>query len=607
MKERWKKDKKFRKQIIVAILLLVLLLAAAVYTVLIKPRLSTETYVYKEEPVKRGDLILGIMESGSLSLGESTIEYMLNLETEDDDEESEEDGDLEEEEEEEEIRYLEIEAVYAVSGQRVKEGDKLFGFTADSVEAVRRKLSTKLAEAQIALSEAQTDYQISLISAQSTYDSSVKAGSRAESDYRAALSASDARITLLEGEITVLELESQKAEEMLADEEFLESIETAQKEYDHAKEKYEETEVYNATAYVSNLSDYQNAEDTLEQLLEEKKEYEDTIAGNQTRIQEIQVEIEEAKVSRILENRDAENTYKSAKLEGELAEEIYQYSTESLSDTVNQAQTEFDELQKQMDEFEAFVGDDNIIYASENGLVTGVNYEAGDILRTEGIMLTYSKGDEYTVSIDVSEEDIAAVSVGDTVDIVFTAYPEKTWIGTIVSITTTATTEHAATISYPITIHVEGDTELLYGGMTADVTFVTDSVTDVLYVSKKAVFEENGKTYVYKQGASGNMEKAEVETGFADMTCVEIKKGLAEGDIVYIKSIMNAEENEKKSSKTVEDEMKEQDSDTDAQSGEFPGEDFPGGDFQGGFPGGEMPDMGDFGSGFSGNGGGRGR
>ena len=71
MKERWKKDKKFRKQIIVAILLLVLLLAAAVYTVLIKPRLSTETYVYKEEPVKRGDLILGIMESGSLSLGGS--------------------------------------------------------------------------------------------------------------------------------------------------------------------------------------------------------------------------------------------------------------------------------------------------------------------------------------------------------------------------------------------------------------------------------------------------------------------------------------------------------------------------------------------------------
>ena len=613
MKERWNKDKKFRMQIILAALLLLVLIAASIYTVFIKPRLSTETYVYKEEEVVKGDLILGIMESGSLSLGESSVDYNLNLEVDDEDED---DSDDEDDEEEEEIKYLEIEEVYAVSGQRIKAGDALFKLTDDSVAAVRRNLSADLAEAQIALSEAQTDYNISLLSAKSTYDTSVKAGERAGSDYQASLTKSEAKITGLEGEIKLLELEITKAQEMLADEDFLESLSDAQTAYDQAKTKYEETDVHNATAYVSNLSDYQQAEETLEKLQEEKKGYEDTITDNQAAISEKQQEIEAARVSQVLDNQEAENTYNSAKLEGELAEEIYNYTTESLSDTVTQAQNDFDELQTQMDEFEAFVGKDNIVYASEDGLVTSVSYEAGDDLQNTGAMLTYSKEDEYTVSIDVSEEDVAAVSVGDQVDIVFTAYPHQTFVGTITSITTSATTEHAATISYPITIHVEGDTTLLYGGMTADVTFVTDSVTDVLYVSKKAVFEENGKQYVYKQTASGGREQVEVETGFADMTSIEIKSGLSEGDIVYIKSIMNTAETQESKEDASKEEQGESSEGTgendgfpsgDFSDGEFPGGDFSGGEFPGGdFSGGEMPDRSNSGGGFQNNrGGGR--
>ena len=76
--------------------------------------------------------------------------------------------------------------------------------------------------------------------------------------------------------------------------------------------------------------------------------------------------------------------------------------------------------------------------------------------------------------------------------------------------------------------------------MTADVTFVTDSVEDVLYVSRKAVFEEDGKTCVYRKTENGGMETVEVETGFTDMSHVEIKSGLSEGDTVYLKGLMTA-------------------------------------------------------------------
>ncbi len=587
MKTRWKKDKKFRIKVILAAAALLVLIGASVYTVFIKPQLSTETYVYKEEEVQYGDLVLGIMESGSLSLGESTVEYNLDLNLDDDSDSDETDSD-DSDEDEEDIRYLEVEQVYVVSGQRIEEGDVLFKLTDDSVRAVRRRLSAALSEAQIALSEAQTDYNISLYSAKSTYDSSITTGNRAQSNYQAALSKSAEAIRALEGEIELLELEISQAQEMLSDEEFLESITDAELAYTQAKNIYEDTDVHNAAAYVSNLSDYQEAKEAYEKLKDQKQEYQDTITDNQAEIVKKQEEIETAKINQVIDNQEDENEYNNARLEGELAEEIYGYTLDSYSETVTQAQTNYDEIQSLVDDFEAFVGEDNQICASESGLVIRVMYEAGDDLEEVGAMLTYSREDHYTISIDVSEEDIAAVAVGDTVDIVFTAYPDQTWQGTITGITTSATAEHASTISYPITIAVEGDTSLLYGGMTADVTFVTDSVSNVLYVSKKAVFEENGVSYVYRKSDKGDMEKVAVETGFEDMTSVEIISGLLKGDVVYIESIMNTET----SAFDHEDDNTENISNGEDQAPdemEFDGEfDFP----EGGNFGGEMPDGG---------------
>lgn len=534
MKERWKKDKQFRRSCIFAGLAFVILLGACVYTLFIQPNLSTETYVYKEETVVRGDLILGIMESGNLSLGESSVMYELDLEP-DDEEEDEED---EEDDGESTQKYLKIEEVYAVSGQRISEGDVLFKLREDSVDAVEKKLESALTEAKIALSNAQTEYNISMLSAKSIYDSSVKEGSRAAADYQAAITAGRERIKGLEGEVKLLELEIALAQEKLADEELLDSYEEAKATYTSSKNKYEETDLHNSTAYTSNLSDYQQAKSQLESLEEELQGYRDTITDNQAEIEKKQKEIEEAAALQALYNQKAENDYQSASLSGELAKEIYDYSVDSLSDSVTKAQNELDEIQAKMDAFQTFVGEDNRIYAPEDGLVTGVSYEAGDKLTDTRAMLTYAKEDEYTVNIDVSEEDVAAISVGERVELSFSAYPEQAWEGVITSITTTSTSEHASTISYPVTILVKGDTTLLYGGMAADVTFVTESAEDVLYVSKKAVFEEEGHSYVYKKDANGNRVKTQVETGFSDTASIEVISGLEEGDVVYIESVM---------------------------------------------------------------------
>lgn len=88
------------------------------YTVWIKPRQNQEVVVYKEETVQRGDLTVGVTESGSLSFGITSQLYDLELQTEEEKEE---------------------------------EGDPVLKFSDSSIEAIRKKLRATQTEREIAL------------------------------------------------------------------------------------------------------------------------------------------------------------------------------------------------------------------------------------------------------------------------------------------------------------------------------------------------------------------------------------------------------------------------------------------------------------------------
>ena len=77
--------------------------------------------VYKEETVQRGDLTVGVTESGSLSFGITSQLYDLELQTEEEKEE---------------------------------EGDPVLKFSDSSIEAIRKKLRATQTEREIALAGA---------------------------------------------------------------------------------------------------------------------------------------------------------------------------------------------------------------------------------------------------------------------------------------------------------------------------------------------------------------------------------------------------------------------------------------------------------------------
>lgn len=545
-KKRIGEKKKFslKKRIRLCVLGLAFLalVGAAAYTVWIQPGQEKETYVYKEETVLRGDVVQGVMESGTVSLQESDIAYEVDLsedgdgETSDSSDSADSDSSEEDGEEEEEIRYLEIEEVYVVTGQRISQGDPLFSISQESREGVLRSLQSATTEKEIALATAEAEYNTGVLEAKGTYDSSMLTANTAETALDAELTRLNEEINSLLAQVGVLELEVDRCLEELTDEDFLDSLEEAQREYEEAKETYEETDPHVVAAYTANYQSYMTAKQQYESLLSQKEEWEETITENEETILKNNEDILEKQSILEAKQTDARNTYNLNRASGDLASEIYSYTQQSLQETVDSAREEYDRALETLEALQAFVGEDGIVYANGDGLVTNIYYEAGDQLTRTGALLSYAKAEDYTVTVDVSEEDIADIEIGDSVRIEFTAYPDEVWSGTVVSVTTTKTSDYAATVSYPVEIRIEGDTERLFGGMTAEVTFVTEMVSDVLCVSRKAIVEQDGKTYVYV-GSGEEKQLQEVVTGLENSTLVEIQEGLSEGDTVYIQSV----------------------------------------------------------------------
>lgn len=530
--EKLKSLTKKQKKLILAGIGLLILILAACYTVFIAPLLQKEQWIYKEETVERGTLKVGVTESGSLEYNTKSIDYDLDLDVSDDEDDSDDDDETVQ-------KYLKIEEIYAASGQRVTEGEELLKFTEDSVEAVRALLQNAVVEAQSDYAEAESTYELSLLEAQTDYDTQKISASYAASIRNTSGTSVTNNVASLQVQLEQKQANTASLQEKLteAQEDYQDALET----YEAAKEGYEGAGTDNTVNFMTIQNGYLSARTKYQQAKSALTQAENALSENESAITDLANQLAAAQAKQKIAKLDTEETYQEAVITGQNAQTTYNATVEDLKETLQEAEETKEKREEQLQAFEDFVGSDGILYATEDGVITEVSYEAGDRLTTTGTLFSYATADDMRISVDVTQEDIVDLQVGDAVDITFTAYPEDSYTGSILSINTTATSEYSNTVSYTVEISVEGELEQLYGGMTADVIFVTEEKEDVLYVSRKAIVEENGKSYVYRKTALGGRELTEVETGITNGVDIEILSGLEEGDTIYLASKVSSE------------------------------------------------------------------
>lgn len=514
-----------KKTLTVLCIAAAVVIAAACGTIYRKLAQNVQQWEYSEQTVQQGTLTNGVTESGTVEFGITSQIYDLDVSTDDD---------SDEEDDEEDENYLRVENVYVSVGQRVQEGDKVYRFTQDSIDSVRKVLTYERTEAQIALATAQTAYEIGVLEAELSRDETLLDTSLAQTSYDTVIARISNDLAAKNLEIQQLLKDIYKLQCDLTQEEYLEEKADVSEAYEDALEGVENV----ADDYVTNRVDaaqaFQSARESYEQFFSQFDESNQQIQDKIDEVYEIEAEIVYKQQLLEKELLAAQQDLKTSTVSGEIADVKYQSSLTGYENALSKAQRELEEAAQKLDAFDEFVGDGTVC-AAGSGIVTEIGYEEGDYLMNTGTLIAFVKADEMTVSVDVSQEDVVMLKVGDTVELRMSAYEGETYRGIIKSITTTATSRNSATISYPVVISIQGDTSGLYSGMTADVTFVTEEAENVSYVLRKAVVEENGKSQLYiKSGESYVLTP--VTTGWNNGKYIEVKDGINAGDRYYIRT-----------------------------------------------------------------------
>lgn len=452
--------------------------------------------VYKEVTVEKGTLTVGVTESGSVTIGileqEFEIENSGSISSSSGSAQTGGNtgmsGGTTNTSTSSSSVALEVEEVYAAVGQQVAEGDPILKLSAESVKDYRDALEDAVTEAGAAVSEAGLSAEQQKLSASYSYNLSVAEGSVAEANYQA----------------TIAELED--------------ALEEAQEAYDKsaALVKY-----------------YQEQIDAGVDLSE-------SLADEQENCNRLYTRLLSAQNSYTTKSIEAEAAYQKALLSSENAGSQYSVDVLGADNDIETAQDTLEDAKEALAEFDACVGEDGVLYAEYDGVIMALDYETGDTISAGSSIVTFANQEEVTMTVSVSEEDIADIAVGDAVNIELTAYEDVIYPGEVLGMDTSASSG-SSTVSYEVTVAFSGDLTGIYNDMTGNVTFIEKQVEDVLYVSNKAIINEGTASYVKVKGEDGTIRKVEVKTGFSDGVNVEITSGVSEGETVLIESQVKSE------------------------------------------------------------------
>ena len=137
------------------------------------------------------------------------------------------------------------------------------------------------------------------------------------------------------------------------------------------------------------------------------------------------------------------------------------------------------------------------------------------------------------LSVTAEQSDVVLLKVGMEGEIVFDAYPDKTFTGVIDYISFAPKTGETGTVYQVKLILDKSGQELpLKLAMTGDVEFVLSEKKNVLSVPVQFVKKDSKGDYLTRE-RKGKKEKIYVKRGEEFDSKVEIKNGLEVGDIVY--------------------------------------------------------------------------
>jgi len=268
------------------------------------------------------------------------------------------------------------------------------------------------------------------------------------------------------------------------------------------------------------------------------------IAGDGLDIVGILVEddqlVSEGDLIAILDSEEAEEDVRDARLSlydaqiqySKIAEEYDNQTVEEVWErqlAQNNVEAASNKLNDALDELEEYK-----ITAPFDGIVTGLDYEAGDSISRDEVLASVIT-DELQAEISLNEIDAVKINKGDSATLTFDIMGDEVISGEVSKIDTIGKVS-SGVVSYDVVVSFVASSDLLKPGMSVEVDIEVESSENVLTIPVSAIKEDqNGEEYVLvtENGSeSSRPEKRMIQTGITDDVSIEIISGLSEGELI---------------------------------------------------------------------------
>lgn len=171
-----------------------------------------------------------------------------------------------------------------------------------------------------------------------------------------------------------------------------------------------------------------------------------------------------------------------------------------------------------------------------DGKIVEIKKQVGELVQPvfQDVAMVLLPAFQYEIKVNIYEENLVKINVGNPVEITLTAFPNEKFKGKVTSISP-AEKIIEGVVYYEATIGFEEAPENIKPGMTADVVIQTDLKENVLILPRDAIHRKNGKVIV-EVFQGGKIKEKEIEIGIEGKNdMVEIISGVEEGEEVVIR------------------------------------------------------------------------
>lgn len=177
--------------------------------------------------------------------------------------------------------------------------------------------------------------------------------------------------------------------------------------------------------------------------------------------------------------------------------------------------------------------DYSVITSPMNGYVSERTADLGEYVSPQQKVATIVNLNPLRVRIDIPEQAISRVHVGESVSVTVAAYTDRSFAGRIARISPSVS---ATSRTLTVEAEVQNPNAILKPGQFASVRILLPQSEPAVMVPLRALRTISGATYVFII-KNGHAEQRLVQTGQAESDLVEIKSGVAADELVATSNV----------------------------------------------------------------------